>query len=157
MSRSNGARLERSLDNFTTVNKRSSPLCPYLNDEEVFKKLNTPNTLKSDWVARTHETERQARIDQDPEVQQVVIGDSKYINYSLKYKLRDHVASLFNSLAVVDTSKKESIAKTSFHCGERMQKELLLIDGSQRKRTNGDTKWGEQKARMKVLGFGDKA
>lgn len=114
-------------------------------------------SLKSNWVASEHESKTKERIDTDPEVVEHLIGDHKYINYSLKFKLRDHVDGLFKSLSSIDNTKKQSIAQTSFQFGENEKHELRSIEKGNRKKKNGDTEWGEQRERMKKLGLVNKS
>ena len=109
--------------------------------------------MKSNWVAEEHKSNTRECIDTDPEVQKYVIGDHKYINYNLKYKLRDHVDGLFKSLSSIDDTKKQSIAETSYRFGPNMKKELEMIEKGNRKVKNGDSEWGEQRERMKKLGL----
>ncbi|GBG34288.1 Hypothetical Protein FCC1311_105112 [Hondaea fermentalgiana] len=145
---------DAALDNLRLISNRSNPLCPYIKDSECFQRLPGPQTSENDWVKKAAEEKDRKFLDEDEEIACSLMHPRPKVEYSLKHKLRDHVHDLFSSLAKLDeTQPKESMTKATYKFSDRMKHELATIETGNRKYSNPDTKWAEQRARAKQLGM----
>ena len=128
-------------------------MCPFMTDEEVFRRLDGPQTAKAHHWAKDSRKPRQPYVAEDEEVAAAFGIEGKLLQHSLKVKLRDHVDEIFSALSRLDDSEKISNATDSFRYDEKMKKELHLVEKEHRRQKNESSIWAEQQARARMIGM----
>jgi len=133
---------EDALDRLGRTKDRANPTCPFMMDSEVYKRNTGPQNAP--WVKPS--------LSDDKELTGVLLQGGQ--KYSLKYKLRDHVADLFAGLREVDTdSSPKSNTQIAYRYDHAYKKEVAVITTGNRKQNNIDSKWAEQMVISKRLGL----
>lgn len=148
--------MDQSLERLRVIQNQSNPLCPYI--KKSFRRLDGPQTTGTRWLQDAAKDSKRSFLDEDADVAALVIDEKPLaMKYSLKHKLRDHVHDLFHSLAKLDEHQpKQSMTNATYVFDDNMKHELSLVETDNRKCSNQDSKWAEQREHAKRLGFGNK-
>lgn len=142
-----------ALERLETVSNRASPLCPFMTDEEVLRRLEGPQNAKAQGWARESRKKKQPYVAEDEEVAAAFGIQGKLMQHTLKFKLRDHVSEIFSALSSIDDSTKISNATDSFRFDDRMKKEMGLVEKEYRRKKNESSIWAEQQAKARMIGM----